>query len=165
MFLPVHNLSVPNLNEGSPIQIGPYRSQSIIPVIMTQPVIGFSHNFVPGEWGGTGIAHRLGNSGNVVADLTRRKDDISRDTHLTGNIYLDIMILEGLNFRSTLGGTWDKGFIKDNTYATYERSENIVTNSLEETDSITATGYGPTRSLLTGSSASIRYLQLPGMKL
>jgi TonB-linked SusC/RagA family outer membrane protein len=126
------NLSVPNLNENSPVLTGPYRSQSIIPVVITQPIPGFAHNFVPGEWGGTGIAPRLGNSGNAVADLTRRKDDRSRDNYLTGNIYLEMKILDGLSFRSTFGGTWDKGSMKNNTYATYERSENISTTSLEE---------------------------------
>lgn len=127
------NLTVPNLNENSsPVLTGPYRSQSIIPVIMTQPVSGLTHNFVPGEWGGTGIAPRLGNSGNAVADLTRRKNDRYRDNYLTGNIYMEMNIVNGLNFRSTLGGTWDKGSIKNNTYATYERLENISTTSLDE---------------------------------
>jgi TonB-linked SusC/RagA family outer membrane protein len=125
-------LGVSNLSENSPIQMGPYRSQSIIPVIITQPITGITHNFIPGEWGGTGIAPRLGNSGNAVADLTRQKDDRSRDTDLTGNIYLDVMIVDGLSFRSTLGGSSDKGFITDNTYATYERSENIGTTSYEK---------------------------------
>jgi len=125
-------LSVPNLNENSPVLTGPYRAQSIIPVIITQPISGISRDFVPGEWGGTGIAHRLGNSGNAVADLTRRKNDKSGDTYMTGSIYLDIMIINGLNFRSTMGGTTDKGFITNNNYATYERSENTVTTSLEK---------------------------------
>jgi TonB-linked SusC/RagA family outer membrane protein len=129
------NLSVPNLSEGSPIQIGPYRSQSIIPVIMTQPVTGFAHNFVPGEWGGTGIAPRLSNASNVVADLTRNKDDYFRESRLNGSIYLEINIMEGFNFRSTLGGTRDKGSLSDNQYATYERSENITTTSLTENTS------------------------------
>ena len=97
------NLRVPDLNEESPVMTGPYRSQSIIPVIITQPITGMAHDFIPGEWGGTGIAYRLGNSGNAVADLTRRKDDRSRDTYLTGNIYLDVMITDGLSFRSTSG--------------------------------------------------------------
>jgi hypothetical protein len=126
------NLSIPNLNENSPVLTGPYRSQSIIPVVITQPIPGLAHNYLPGEWGGTGIAPRLGNSGNAVADLTRRKDDSSRDIYLTGNIYLEMKIVDGLCFRSTLGGTWDKGSLKNNTYATYERSENTGVTSLEE---------------------------------
>ncbi len=125
-------LNIPNLGENSPVNTGPYRSQSIIPVIITKPLSGLNHEFIPGEWGGTGIAPRLGNSGNVVADLTRRKDDKSSDTYLTGNIYLEMMIVNGLNIRSTLGGTWDKGVVKNNIYATYERSENIATTTLEE---------------------------------
>ncbi len=97
------NLSVPNLNAESPVLTGPYMSQSIIPVVITQPISGLAHDFVPGEWGGTGIAHRLGYSGNAVADLTRRKDDRSRDNYLTGNIYLDMMIVDGLSFRIYTG--------------------------------------------------------------
>src|SRR4030042_843193 len=130
------NLSAPNLNENSPIQMGPYRSQSIIPVKWTGPdFVGLSHTFTEGDWGGTGIAPRLGNAPNVVADLTRNKEDYFRDIRLTGSIYLDIMIMEGLNFRSTLGGTRDKGSLSDYTYATYERSENITTTSLIENTS------------------------------
>ena len=94
-----------------------------------------SHTFTEGDWGGTGIAPRLGNAPNVVADLTRNKEDYFRDIRLTGSIYLDIMIMEGLNFRSTLGGTRDKGSLSDYTYATYERSENITTTSLIENTS------------------------------
>jgi len=126
-------LNVPNLNENSPIQQGPYRSQSIIPVRWTGPdFAGFEHTFTEGDWGGTGIAPRLGNAPNVMADLTRNKDDYFRDLHLAGSIYLDVMIIEGLNFRSTLGGTWDKGSLSDYTYPTYERSENIPDTTLVE---------------------------------
>ncbi len=113
-------LSVPNLSENSPILMGPYRSQSIIPVIITEPITGMTHNFVPGEWGGTGIAPRLGNSSNPVATLTRDKNDKFRDSRLTGSAYMDIMILEGLNFRSTFGGTYNDGHQTDYTIAPYE---------------------------------------------
>ena len=113
-------LSVPNLSENSPILMGPYRSQSIIPVIITEPITGMTHNFIPGEWGGTGIAPRLGNSSNPVATLTRDKNDKFRDSRLTGSAYMDIMILEGLNFRSTFGGTYTDGHQTDYTIAPYE---------------------------------------------
>ena len=113
-------LSVPNLSENSPILMGPYRSQSIIPVIITEPITGITHNFVPGEWGGTGIAPRLGNSSNPVATLTRDKNDKFRDSRLTGSAYMDIMIVEGLNFRSTFGGTYNDGHQTDYTIAPYE---------------------------------------------
>ena len=67
---------VGNLDEGSPIQQASYRSQPIIPVVMTVAVPnGLTHAFVPGEWGGTGIAARLGQAENEVATLTRAKDN------------------------------------------------------------------------------------------
>ena len=117
-------LSTPNQNDENPVLMGPYRSPSIIPVIIIKPIKGPIHDFVPGEWGGTGISYRLGDSSNPVADLTRRKDDSSREAYLAGSFYLDIMILEGLNFRSTAGGTWDRTATIDNIYATYERAYN-----------------------------------------
>ncbi|MCX6302419.1 MAG: SusC/RagA family TonB-linked outer membrane protein [Bacteroidia bacterium] len=129
------NLSVPNLNDESPIQMGPYRSQSIIPVKIAQPITGPAHDFIQGEWGGTGISSRLGNAPNVVVDFTRNKDDYFRESRLNGSMYLEIYILEGFNFRSAAGGTWDKGSLSDNQYATYERSENIATTSLAENTS------------------------------
>jgi TonB-dependent starch-binding outer membrane protein SusC len=113
-------LSAPNLSENSPIQMGPYRSQSIIPVIITQPIAGMTHNFIPGEWGGTGIAPRLGYSSNPVATLTRDKNDKFRSSRLTGSTFLDIMIIDGLNFRSTFGGTYIDGHQTDYTIAPYE---------------------------------------------
>jgi TonB-dependent starch-binding outer membrane protein SusC len=115
-------LGVSNLNETSPIQMGPYRSQSIIPVVITKPITGLMHNFVPGEWGGTGIANRLGDAPNVVADRTRAKDNKYWDIRLIGSAYLDVMLLKGLNFRSTLGGTWNNGYGVNYTFATYEDS-------------------------------------------
>ena len=125
-------LNVPNLNENSPVQIGPYRSQSIIPAIITTPVQGMSHNFVAGEYGGTGIAPRLGNTSNVFADLTRAKDNTYHDISLIGNAYLDLTILEGLTFRSSIGGTWNNGYSTTYVSATYENAQNITTPSFTE---------------------------------
>ncbi|HJZ39774.1 MAG TPA: SusC/RagA family TonB-linked outer membrane protein, partial [Bacteroidales bacterium] len=126
------NLGVGNLNEGSPIQMGPYRTQSIIPVIVDQEIDGLVHYYMPGEWGGTGIAPRLGQSANVVASLTRDKDDKFHNIRMIGSMFADIKILEGLNFRSTVGGTWNNGYGVNYSYATYERSENAATPNLGE---------------------------------
>ena len=114
------NLSVPNLDEKSPVHLGPYRSQSIIPVIVTEPITGIIHNFIPGEWGGTGIEDRLGYTSNPVATLTRDENDKFTDNSLTGSTYADIMIAEGLNFRSVFGGTYNNGLQRDTTIAPYE---------------------------------------------
>lgn len=123
---------VTNLGEGSPIQMGSYRTQPIIPAIITQPIAGISHNFVPGDWGGTGIAPRLGNGDNVLASLTRNKDDWNKDTRLLGSMFLDVKIIEGLNFRSTIGGTYQNGYWQNYNFATYESSENVATPSFSE---------------------------------
>ncbi len=127
------NHGVGNLDEGSPIQQASYRSQPIIPVIMTVAVPdGLSHAFVPGDWGGTGIRPRLGQAGNQVAGLTRGKDNNNWNMHLIGSTFIDVKILQGLNFRSTLGGTFDVGTWMSYAYKTYENSENNATNSFQE---------------------------------
>jgi TonB-linked SusC/RagA family outer membrane protein len=127
------SLGVGNLDEGSPINAGPYRLQPIIPVVWTgSPYVGLSHTFEAGDWGGTGIAPRLGNSGNTVADQTRSKDNTYWDINMIGSAYVDVNILKGLNFRSTFGGTWYNGYDVEYTYATYESAENTATPYLIE---------------------------------
>jgi TonB-dependent SusC/RagA subfamily outer membrane receptor len=123
---------VPENGANNPILGGPYGSQSIIPVYITEPVLGISHNFLPGEYGGTGIAPRLGNSTNVVADQTRNKDNYTNDQQLAGNAYADLTIINGLDWRTAVGGTWRTIDIKDYNYATYENSENSLTSSLSK---------------------------------
>ena len=125
-------LGVSNLDEASPVQMGPYRSQSIIPYIITTPIAGLSHNFVPGEYGGTGIAPRLGENTNAYADLVRARDNQYHDIRIIGNGYLDVMILKGLNFRSTLGGTSDYGYGVTYRFATYENAVNTANATLTE---------------------------------
>lgn len=125
---------VPNLDVNSPIIAGPYRSLSIIPVYITEPVIGPGHNFQSGEFGGSGMAYSLGNSTNVVADRIRDKDDNKKDQQLAGNAYADVTILKGLNWRTSVGGTWETTEITDFSYSTYENSENAITSTLAETN-------------------------------
>jgi len=96
---------------------------------------GLSHAFVPGDWGGTGIKPRLGQAGNQVAGLTRGKDNNNWNMHLIGSTFIDVKILQGLNFRSTLGGTFDVGTWMSYSYKTYENSENNATNSFQEESS------------------------------
>jgi TonB-dependent starch-binding outer membrane protein SusC len=128
-----NTLGVTNLGEGSPIQMGPYREQSIIPVYWTgAPFVGSSHTFVAGDYGGTGILPGLGNASNEVADLIRNKDNNYWDIRAVGSAYVDVNIIKGLNFRSTLGGTWDNGYGTTYTFSTYENSENTGTPTFNE---------------------------------
>ena len=127
------NHGVANLEEGSPIQMAAYRTQPIIPVIMEVAVPGgLAHDYLVGEWGGNGIASRLGQSENVVATRTRDKDDNNWSMRLVGSAFIDVKIVQGLNFKSTLGGTFNNGYWMDYSYKTYERAENNSTNSFSE---------------------------------
>jgi TonB-linked SusC/RagA family outer membrane protein len=124
---------VGNLDESSPIQMGSYRSQPIVPVIWTGPdFVGLTHTYKAGDWGGTGIAARLGNNSNVVANQTRNKDNNNWSMRLVGSAFIDVKIVQGLNFRSTLGGTFNNGYWMSYSYKTYENSENNATNSFGE---------------------------------
>jgi TonB-dependent SusC/RagA subfamily outer membrane receptor len=124
---------VPNLNESSPILTGPYRSQSILPVYISEPVTGLMHDFIPGEYGGTGMAARTGNSSNAVADRIRNKDDRKTDQQLFGNAYADILILKGLKWRTSFGKTLGETESVDYTLSTYENIENLISSHYTET--------------------------------
>jgi TonB-linked SusC/RagA family outer membrane protein len=125
-------LSVGNLGEGSPIQMAVYRAQPIIPVIVDEPIAGIAHNFVPGEYGGNGIAPRLGNGANTVATLNRDKDDKGFDIRLLGSLFADVKIINGLNFRTSFGGSFGQYYYTNYTVKTYENAENTATSSLNE---------------------------------
>jgi len=127
------NHGVSNNDEGSPIQMGSYRSQPIVPVVWTGPeFVGLAHTYNAGDWGGTGISARLGNNSNTVANLTRNKDNNNWSMRLVGSAFIDIKLMQGLNFKSTLGGTFNNGYWMGYSYKTYENSENNSTNSFSE---------------------------------
>lgn len=118
-------------NEGSPFA-RVYMSQPIIPARITQTIAGTSRTFVPGEYGGTGIAPRLGNTPNALADLERGADNRQQDIRLLGSMFVDVKILESLSFRTTFGGTYQNGYNTGWTGSTYERAENFATPSYNE---------------------------------
>jgi TonB-linked SusC/RagA family outer membrane protein len=126
------SIGVGNLEEGSPIQMGPYRSQPIVPAIITTPIAGTGHNYIPGEYGGTGIIARLGNASNALANLERGKDNLNHNINMIGSAFVDVEIMKGLNFRSTLGGTWYNGYYANYNQFTYENAENNATSGMSE---------------------------------
>jgi len=122
-----------NLGEGSSFQMALYRTQRIIPVVWHGPdFMGISHLFTEGDWGGTNIAGRLGNGSNAVASRTRGKDNYGLNFNIMGNAYVDVKILNGLNFRSTLGGGYGNWYGMSFGDKTYENIENSVIRSLNE---------------------------------
>ncbi len=115
-----------------------YRSQPIVPVIWNSGTFnGLSHTFENGDWGGTGIAPRLGNSSNYVADRTRDADDVWQALNLMGNVFADVKIMEGLKFKTSFGGSAYNWYSTNWGSSTYERSENRATDSYAE-----SSGYG-----------------------
>lgn len=127
-----------NGSESTAVMMGVYRAQPIVPVKWTGPdYVGLSHTFKAGDWGGTGIAPRLGNGSNYVADATRDKDDRWQDTRAFGNLYADLKIIEGLNFKTSFGGSSNAWYWTNWNGSTYENSENVATSSYQE-----GSGYG-----------------------
>ncbi|MEY3368082.1 MAG: hypothetical protein RI973_1237 [Bacteroidota bacterium] len=118
--------------ESSPVAEGLYRAQPIIPHVITVPVQGVTHNFQVGDFGGTGIAPRLGNGRSIYARQNREQDDRQNDIRILGSTYLDYELVKGLNARSTFGGTFQSGYNTDWTAATYENAENIATAAYNE---------------------------------
>lgn len=122
-----------NGSEGTALMMGVYRQQSIIPVIWEHGTFsGLSGTFEDGDWGGTGLAPRLGNGSNYVAGRTRDKDDKWQHLGIQGNVYADVKIIEGLNFRTSFGGAMGFAYSTNWTSATYEDSENVATPTYRE---------------------------------
>ncbi|MDZ7650018.1 MAG: TonB-dependent receptor [Cytophagales bacterium] len=120
-----------NGSEGSPLS-RVHQAQPIIPDIVTEDIQGTSRLFVPGEYGGTGIAPRLGSGPNPYADLIRGGDDRDQDVRVLGSMFIDVKITDYLNFRSTFGGTFKNRYRTDWAGKTYERAENVATSAYTE---------------------------------
>jgi TonB-linked SusC/RagA family outer membrane protein len=115
-----------------------YTTQPVIPVYWTGPdYAGLSHTFTEGDWGGTGIAPRLGNKDNFIADQTRDADDKWQNLRMMGNVYADLKIIEGLNFRTSFGGDYGNTYSTNWAGKSYEKSENRQTSTYGE-----ESGYG-----------------------
>ncbi len=127
-----------NGEEETALLSGVYRMQSIIPYIWNSGTYAASaHTFEDGDYGGTGIAPRLGNVRAYKAQNMRDKDDRWQDIRLLGNLFADVKILEGLNFRTSFGGSLNNYYQTDWSGKTYENAENIGTSSYNE-----ESGYG-----------------------
>ncbi len=124
--------TTPNGEEGGAVAMGVYRTQPIIPVIWTGPdFVGLSHTFTEGDWGGTGIAPRLGNGDNYVANATRGEDNTWQNLRVFGNVFADVKIIEGLNLRTSFGGSYGNSYYRGWTGKTYESAENTATSTYQ----------------------------------
>ncbi|WP_194777391.1 SusC/RagA family TonB-linked outer membrane protein [Pararhodonellum marinum] len=108
-----------NQSEGNAISMV-YRIQPIIPV-----------RDIMGNYAGT-RAETTGNGQNPVANQERTRDNDAFDTRILGNVYLEADLTPDLTFRTSMGGSLQNGYFYNFNYQTYERSENVATNSLNE---------------------------------
>jgi TonB-linked SusC/RagA family outer membrane protein len=122
-----------NDSEGSALMMGVYRQQSIIPVHWDHGTFdGLSHRFEDGDWASTGIAPRLGNGSNYYAGQWRDRHDKWQNVRLLGNIFADVKIIEGLNLRTSFGGSMSGEYTTNWTGKTYEDTENVATSTYGE---------------------------------
>jgi TonB-dependent starch-binding outer membrane protein SusC len=124
---------VGNGEEGTALAMGVYRTQPIIPVIWNSGTYDSGgHIYEDGDWGGTGIAERLGNGDNYVANQTRNKDDRWSNLRIMGNVFANVKIIEGLDLRTTFGGSIYNTYQTNWTSSTYESAENVATPTYQE---------------------------------
>jgi TonB-linked SusC/RagA family outer membrane protein len=122
-----------NGSENTGVMMGVYRMPSIVPYKWDDGTwVGTTRTWEDGDWGGTGIAPRLGNANNYVSDQDREKDDRWQDTRIMGNVFVDVKIIEGLNFRTTFGGSFNNWYGTNWTGQTYEHTENTATDAYQE---------------------------------
>lgn len=119
---------IANQGEQTAVMGAVYRMPSIIPVIWNSgPFVGNTYNPEDGDWGGTGIAPRLGQGSNFVANAERNSLDKWMDMRIFGNVFADVKILEGLNLRTSFGGSINNSYQTDWRSDTYEAAENTAT--------------------------------------
>jgi len=108
------------LVEGSAIGMA-MRARPIIPV---RDIRG---NFAGTAGGG------LGNANNPVAQRSRTRNNENLDKRLFGNIFGEVTFLEGLMFRTRVGGAVEAGYNETFSFPQYENANNSTTNSVTET--------------------------------
>ncbi len=126
-----------NGSENTALMMGVYRSQPIVPVFWNHGTFdGLSHTFEDGDYGGTGIAPRLGNGENYHATQVRNADDIWTNLRILGNVYANVNIIEGLDFKTSFGGSIYNSYGTNWTSSTYENSENTATATYRESSNM-----------------------------
>ncbi|WP_138479673.1 SusC/RagA family TonB-linked outer membrane protein [Dyadobacter bucti] len=110
-----------NLAESNPISLS-YRTMPVIPVYD-----------IMGNYGGTWTGTELGSVENAVAVQKRKVNDRDNTWNLTGNLFAELDIINGLTARTSLGGTIDNRYTSNFVFNTYnDRQGHMVDNSLRE---------------------------------
>ena len=119
-FATNRNVSGEYQGEGSPIG-WVYRMQTLIPVYD-----------IMGNFAGT-RGDKLGNSENPLAVLYRSRNNTSNNNQFFGSAYADLMIIKGLNLKSTFGMQYNNFRWRGYTVPNPEFSEGSINrNSIDE---------------------------------
>lgn len=113
------NRTAQTLQQNTAVDLA-YRMRPIVPV-----------RDIMGNWAGT-AGNGLGNAENPVANRRRTRNDQNLSQRVFGNAFLEIDILDPLQYRTSFGGDYDTGFLEEFQFPSYENSENSTTNALYE---------------------------------
>ena len=79
----------------------------------------------------------LGNARNPAAQLYRSKDNFNKSLRVFGDVYLEADIIDGLTFKTTMGGSMQSFNSRSFNPLDPEHGEPIATSTLTETDQLT----------------------------
>ena len=79
----------------------------------------------------------LGNARNPAAQLYRSKDNFNKSLRVFGDVYLEADIIDGLTFKTTMGGSMQSFNSRSFNPLDPEHGEPISTSTLSETDQLT----------------------------
>lgn len=111
--------------EGSFIE-GTYRTPPIIPIY--DEFGGYAGTAAPG----------VGFSGNLLADLERNKDDRDFSVQTFGNVFMELKPVNGLSFKSSLGGQFNTNNTRAYLKKTYEAGSNRNVSGFNQFSSYSA---------------------------
>lgn len=86
---------------------------------------------IKGGWAGT-AGSGAGTASNTPAELYRAKDNVNSAVRLFGNVFAEVDIIKGLTARTSFGLDYETRYGQAYGFRTYERAENIGSNSYTE---------------------------------
>lgn len=86
---------------------------------------------IKGGWAGT-AGSGAGTASNTPGELYRAKDNRNSAVRMFGNIFAEVDIIKGLTARTSFGLDYETRYGQNFGFRTYERAENIASNSYTE---------------------------------
>ena len=86
---------------------------------------------IKGGWGGT-AGSGAGTASNTPAELYRAKDNVNNAVRMFGNVFAEVDVISGLTARTSFGLDYETRYGQNYGFRTYERAENIGSNSYSE---------------------------------